>query len=290
MRLALLALLAGCSNGSGQGPPDLGGSDGAMTDGGGCGPDNHYVVDPAAGNDSAMGGAACPWKTLTHAIAQVGTPAVAVTIDVRGPATLQAPAETVPFFVPANTTISGPAGDPSVTVLAPAGASAFRFAAASSSVQGFAVDGNAKMAMYGIEVGDGASAALDRVTVKDTQLAGINVTGGALFIQSGVTVTAAGMDRFGPRAAGLRVSGTGVVSIRGTTAAPTRFSANTGNGIEVADSGSVEGNTFAAGNCASGSATLTAATTCAGGVDVAVTGAGNTVDAKGCSCATACTP
>jgi hypothetical protein len=386
-------------------------------------PAGHYVVDTSVGDDSATGSVACPFKTLTHALAAIGSPTTATTIDVIGSAILQAPAETLPFVIPANTTVSGPSGTP-ITVLVPAGASAFRFGAAASGVANFSVDGNAKMAMYGIQAGPGAAATLENVAVKDTQLAGINVTGGQLSLVAGVTVTGAGMDPFGPRAAGLRVSGTGATVIRGTVAAPTRFFANTGNGIEVADRGSVdlvgtpmgttgtgtvvvsdnfisvnvsqtpstppppqnrfdglvsvgsttydglllvagsnvkvrnsvllmnarsgiaiypwattgmpsiedvsnidlgkagdpgknvlqatsggnalagiclgldagtatlsaEGNLFAAGNCGSASATLSAATTCAGGVDVAVTGAGNLVDAKGCTCATACSP
>jgi hypothetical protein len=121
---------------------------------------NTYYVDPSNGSDSVSSTGSdqsngnttpqCAFKTLTHALAVVGSPSQATTILILGPSTVNvAGGEQFPFRVPAKVTIRGQGGV--VTVQVPAtmavpdggsvATSAFILAHAPSALENLTIDG-----------------------------------------------------------------------------------------------------------------------------------------------------
>jgi hypothetical protein len=149
--------------------------------------DNNYTVDPVNGKDTIGTGygaqAGCAFKTITRALAVIGTPTLASSITVLGPSTVRA-GETFPLVLPAKlalttsggaVTVNVPSGDNGVTLnsagttvtgatgapltisgqngKATTGISAFGKSTAATTISNVAVSG---FYAYGIEVGNNA--------------------------------------------------------------------------------------------------------------------------------------
>jgi hypothetical protein len=222
--------------------------------------DGNFFVDPVSGSNAAgiTGSATCPWKTITHALAQLTGTSQPATINVRATGDVsQASGETFPIgvlttlanggghvrIVPANRTIRG-AGAEIPTIKVPTGSYGFALAAASSRLSQMVID-SADVATvtvrgnHGVQVfqGSATTTVIDHLTVRNMRYAGIRVhrTGagtqsGVLTINGGVSVTGCG------GAGGLHLYANGVATINGGTGTDVvSFQGNTGWGIYVQD-------------------------------------------------------
>jgi hypothetical protein len=215
---------------------------------------NQYFVDPVNGNDTAATGSgktaagvtegSCSFKTVTRALAVVGTNAPAgTTITIVSSATgtnLVGEASTIQ--VPANVKITTSGGP--VRLALATGAVGFQLVGAAASLAPITgalltIDGgNNKLSGWGVRfTAAGGAAAMTNVTITNTGLPGIQVDSGTVNIGPGVTVTAAGTAT--SRQNGLEILG-GTVNITVPTgSAATSFSNNTDNGIHVSGTGSL---------------------------------------------------
>ena len=208
---------------------------------------NVYAVDPINGNDQTGNGnagtAGCAFQTITRALQVVGTPANPTTVEVLGPATVNA-GETFPLILAddVNLTTSGGA----VTIDVTAAKSGFTLSAPNSSIYGatgapLTISGQTNTATNGIVVttGSAASTQISNLTVTGFEDDGILVQlTGILTVGEGVTSTLNGTTA--ARHDGLHVTGTGSAIItvpQGST--PTHFDGNTNHGILVDGSGSI---------------------------------------------------
>jgi hypothetical protein len=198
--------------------------------------DGNYTVDPVNGKDSTGTGngaqAGCAFKTITRALAVIGTPALASTITVVGPSTLTAN-ESFPIVLPGNLTLTTSGG--AVTVNVPSGATGFRLnAAGATTISGAAgapltISGQNQKANIGISATGKSTTAttISNVTLSSFAAEGINVTNNAaLTIGPGVKSTG--------NVDGLYVHASGHVVIAVPAgSATTSFDANTSHGIHV---------------------------------------------------------
>jgi hypothetical protein len=208
---------------------------------------NAYAVDPVNGNDQTGNGngstLGCAFKTITRALAVIGTPALPTTITILGPATVGA-GETFPIVLPDDVNLTTSAG--AVTIDVPTGKSGFTLASPNSSIFGgtgaaLTISGTTNEATNGIvaTTGSAASTQISNLTVTAFANDGILVeNAGILTIGAGVTssfngTAAAAHD-------GLHVTGTGHAIIDVPTGqAPTHFDNNTNHGILVDGTGSI---------------------------------------------------
>jgi len=205
-----------------------------------------YYVDPAGGDDLAAtgsgtsGGAsnpACAFRTITAALAAIGTADPGTEVVIRGPATVST-GETFPITVPENVLITSAGG--TVTVEVPPGEGGFLMLSPSSGLRELVIDGVAAAAV-GVAVGTGSDATTEivNVTVQNMQNAGIAVLdAGELSIGEGVVSQGHAGTTGGE---GLFVADNGHASISVSAgAAQTAFIDNGDHGIMVLDNGSVE--------------------------------------------------
>jgi hypothetical protein len=214
-------------------------------------PDGQAVfVDPANGVDAPTGGsysagttnAACAFRTITYALAHLGT-ATAVRVIATGPVGT-ASGEHFPITVPAGVTIIGIAGKPVIDVPAPAAAgaqsgSAFVMASNRAEIDNLVVDGT-MAATHGILATGGSTLAssVSAVEIRNFTAAGIRVDGTAqLTINAGTNVHDNGIS--GDELSGLHATGNAHVAIVGVAGTPIAFTANGQDGILVDGSASV---------------------------------------------------
>ncbi len=209
-----------------------------------------YYVDPVNGSDAATTGSQqCPFKTITHAIAFLGSSLPsAVQVLVKGGTTAStSTGEKFPIVVPKNVVIMSDDTASPATVSVSAGKSGFVLGAPSSGLAYLIIDGATNSASTGIVVqsGSNSTTTLDHVTVRSFLSDGILVrnsvgsdAGGVLSIGAGVISTSNGTTS--TRASGLRVTDNGSVSIQVSAGqAQTRFDSNTNHGISVEHKGAV---------------------------------------------------
>lgn len=221
----------------------------------------NYLVDPVNGDDSmatgsgtAGGGTAtagCAFRTVTRALAAIGSTATAKTITIIGSSTSTpvslhttgtAPVEDAPITIPANVTVTTQTGPVKLTVAG--GKVGFKLTGDGAKLGGagastlLTIDGSNNTSLSGIVVdAAGGTVTLSNLAVTKTGDDGIQVSAGTVQIGAGVSVTAAGTTASGSRQNGLYVSG-GTVTISNTNAdAPTLFSNNTQSGIFVTGTG-----------------------------------------------------
>jgi hypothetical protein len=224
----------GTTGGSGGAAGGAGGSAGTSGAGGStsvaCDPVTNatYVVDPVNGDDGMATGSgtaggtpsgACAFKTVTAAIAAIGSPATATTLQIVGTSTVSA-GETFPFTVPANTTVTATGGV--VTVTPPAGLGAFKLSGAASGIDGgtgLVVQG-AKATNAALDIGvDVSGGAGKGIFVKNATIAGfagpgIGVHGApTLALGPGVTVQDNGYGDGAKTPAGIVITDTSSVVI-----------------------------------------------------------------------------
>ncbi|HEY8086470.1 MAG TPA: hypothetical protein VIF09_01455 [Polyangiaceae bacterium] len=211
------------------------------------------VVDPKNGDDATgfgsgtAGGTAngvCAFKTITYALAHLGT---AKTVNVLGTAHLGTKGagfngETFPLAVPAGVSVIGGTA-PVPTIEVPTGTGnagvGFLLATAGSVVQSFVLNGNSA-GIHGVQASTGSTAAtsIDAVEVTGMAAAGIRVDGtGILTIGAGTQVHNNGITGQ-TELSGLHVTDTGHAVITGGTA-PIKFYLNGQDGILVDGAGSV---------------------------------------------------
>lgn len=229
-----------------------------------------FIVDPVNGNDQSAtgsgkaGGAAsasCAFKTITRALAVIGTAAAGTKISITGPSTVSA-GETFPIIVPLNVTITTNTG--AVTVQVPANRAGFLLQSAASGIQGGAgaaltIDGQTNTASNGVVVNTGSTdgTRIQDVTIQNFLNDGILVgNAGILGIVQGVSSTGNGTAN--ARRNGLHVTGTSHSNINvpsGST--PTSFGSNSGFGILV-DAQAFVAITGSVTNASTGTGTVTA--------------------------------
>ncbi|HEY8041286.1 MAG TPA: hypothetical protein VIF15_15875 [Polyangiaceae bacterium] len=200
-----------------------------------------YYVDPNNGSDALDGSGqaggklapGCAFRTLTHALAVIGSPLAATTVTVLGPSSLSA-GETFPFHVPANTRITNQGS--LVTVLVPATVATadggtspgvgFDVTAPGVALNGLTIDGQANGSVNGVRVGTGGAATLSLLDVKNFRAGGgLRVDGtGALTVSCGVFST--------DNLRGLHVTDQATATASCTNAT-ILFNRNTGAGILV---------------------------------------------------------
>jgi hypothetical protein len=211
------------------------------------------VVDPKNGDDAigfgsgTAGGTAngvCAFKTITYALAHLGT---ATTVNVLGTAHLGTTGaalngETFPLAVPAGISVIGGTA-PVPTIEVPTGTGnagvGFLLATAGSVVQSFVLNGNSA-GIHGVQASTGSTAAtsIGSVEVTGMAAAGIRVDGtGKLTINAGTLAHNNGITGQ-TELSGLHVTDTGQAIITGGTA-PIKFYLNGQDGILVDGGGSV---------------------------------------------------
>jgi hypothetical protein len=204
--------------------------------------DGHYTVDPVNGKDTTGTGsgaqAGCAFKTITRALAVIGTPTVASSITVLGPSTVGAN-ETFPLVLPAKLTLTTSGG--AVTVNVPSGDNGFTLNSAGTTITGatgapLTISGQSQIANTGIGAFGKSTAAttISNVTVSGFMAEGIDVGNNAvLTIGPGVKATGNGD-------AGLwvHVSGHVVIDVPAGSAA-TSFDSNANHGIRVVGNGNI---------------------------------------------------
>jgi hypothetical protein len=148
----------------------------------------NYIVDPVNGNEKMGTGygaqAGCAFKTITRALAVIGTPTSATTITVVGPSTVGA-GETFPIVLPAKLTLMTSNG--AVTVNVPAGDNGFTLNSAGTTITGasgapLTISGQSEIANIGINAFGKSTAAttISNLTVSGFAQAGINVGNNAV--------------------------------------------------------------------------------------------------------------
>lgn len=219
---------------------------------------NKYYVDPVNGNDQTATGSglsgsiatpSCSFKTITRAIAVIGTSAPANTkiilTGVAGQTRGLAAGDTLPITLPPNVVLTTTTGPITITLATtaldnPAG---FRLLNGGSGIAGdpsapLTLDGNNHLAGIGIQVAAGTgSTTLSNISIRNTGGHGINVTSGTLNIGAGVVVTGAGVAATARD--GLLVSGGVANIVVPASQAQTSFNNNTLHGIEVSGLGSI---------------------------------------------------
>jgi collagen type VII alpha len=197
--------------------------------------DGNYTVDPVNGKDTTGTGsgaqAGCAFKTITRALAVIGTPTLATSITVLGPSTVGAN-ETFPIVLPAKLTLT--TGGGAVTVNVPSGDNGFTLNSAGTAVTGatgapLTISGQNQKATTGISAFGKSTAAttISNVTVSGFLDYGIDVGNNAvLTIGPGVKSTG--------NTDGLlvHVSGHVVIDVPAGSAT-TSFDSNSNYGINV---------------------------------------------------------
>jgi hypothetical protein len=199
---------------------------------------NTYYVDPmsgddGAGNGSAATGGACAFKTITAALAALGTaPAAGTKIEILNTAVV-GPLETFPIVVPVNVTIGGATAATPTTVDVPAATSGFQLGASPSGLDNLIIDGT-KVADYGIVVLGSTALTTSVTNVEIRNMLGVGVLVAAnavLSLGTNVAVHDNGAD-------GLDVRGSLTIKVNtGETAAT--FDKNGAHGINVGSAGSL---------------------------------------------------
>lgn len=219
----------------------------------------NYLVDPVNGDDSMATGsgsaagtatAGCSFRTLSRALAIIGTaPAAGTKITIVGSAsgavalrtTGTAPLETLPILVPANLTITTQTG-PITLSLAGGGGGRIGFQLTGDGANltpaagaPLTIDGASHVSGAAITVSATGTVAIANVTIANTGDDAIQVTAGTVQLGAGVTVSGAGTTASPQN--GLVVTG-GTVNINNTsTSAPTVLSGNSQYGIYVSVNG-----------------------------------------------------
>ncbi len=208
-----------------------------------------YVVDPLNGDDGTATGsgttgggttqtASCAFKSITRALAVIGpTPGLGTIIQVKNTAAVGA-SESFPIVVPANVTITGTGGTPTVNV--PANKTGFRLTGANSGLANLLLDAANTVGTTGIVVdtGTAATTTLAGVTVENMAGDGIEViNAGVLTIGAGTASNTNGT-KANP-ATGLYIAGTAKVTIQVDSGTAATFNGNTSHGIHVSGLGSI---------------------------------------------------
>jgi hypothetical protein len=198
--------------------------------------DGKYTVDPVNGKDTTGTGsgaqAGCAFKTITRALAVIGTPTVASSITVLGPSTVSA-GETFPFVLPAKLALTTSGG--AVTVNVPSGGTGFTLNSAGTTITGatgapLTISGQNQTATTGISAFGKSTAAttISNVTVSGFMQYGIDV-GNSAVLTIGPGVKATGDDMAGLY---VHVSGHVVIDVPAGSAT-TSFDSNLNRGIFV---------------------------------------------------------
>jgi hypothetical protein len=215
-----------------------------------------YIVDPNHGDDqtgtgsgqSSGGGAeaSCALKTITRALAIIGTPAVPTTIQIVGGGPLGpsvASGEKFPLKIPALVTVTT-TGTGAVTVTVPASNAGFALSGESSQIT------SAAGAPMSITAASGALVGIEVLTgsLATTTISHVAISG---FAEHGILVSGTGVASIGPGVAannngssvtqgdGLEVVGTGQAIVTGSAASPSTFDGNASHGILVLQNGSL---------------------------------------------------
>jgi hypothetical protein len=202
-----------------------------------------YVVDPVDGSDAVgtgsgtAGGApagVCAFKTITHAVAVIGTPAAGppLIISVAAGTASAATGESFPIVVPPNTVVqgarNGALGVNYTTVINATATDTFVLTQPGASVQAIILDGR-NVATDGVVIGPTGVFTVSRVEARYFGLAGVRVRGTA---QASLTDVEAHNDT-----EGVYVTDQAEASL--STYVPVQIHHNVNDGILVDSGGSI---------------------------------------------------
>jgi hypothetical protein len=226
---------------------------------------NTYYVDPSAGSDVIGTGdhstTGCAFKSVSRALAVIGSspnPGTKVLVLNTGTIATNSNGETFPIDVPANVTISGSGGRPQILV--PANTNGFSLHNPHSGLTNLTIDGQTQTAAYGVYVSSGSDATtiLASLDVQNMGRDGIRVAGtGMVSLQAGVQANHNGTT--GSPADGLHVGDQAHATIGPVVGDAVHFDRNTAHGIYVNAAGSIQ-LTGTPGSSGSGTVTTNANT------------------------------